>query len=129
MEDLIAALSENLSDTDLIKADIKSNIANSIINKRISMHLNQNGLAQKIKKSQATVSKWENGDTNFTIDSLVDIAADLDMEIYIKLRNHIEEKRSSVYSAEYQKGNSKIVAFPLKNNWIKSGFSEDLEEM
>lgn len=129
IEDLITALTENLSDRDLTKADIKSSIANAIINKRISQGLNQKDLAEKIGKSQATISKWENGDMNFTIDSLVEIAFDLEMQLTIKLKDNPIVMNKGIITTEYSKAKSKVISFPPKHSWVTSNYTDELEEM
>ena len=86
MEDFISALTETLSAQEILAADISSDIANAITKRRISMGLSQSELAKKVGKSQATISKWENGDAKYTIDSLADIAVSLEMDLTVELK-------------------------------------------
>lgn len=86
MEDFISALTETLSAQEVLAADISSDIANAITKRRISMGLSQSELAKKVGKSQATISKWENGDAKYTIDSLADIAVSLEMDLTVELK-------------------------------------------
>lgn len=89
--DLLDALIDafGLSNQDVAKAAIKSDLAMAIISARMDAGLNQSELAQKLGKTQSTISKWESGDTNFTVDLLVDIAADLDLDLTIKLNKPV----------------------------------------
>lgn len=85
ISDLLDALTANLSDREIAKAIIKSDLSATITCARVAANLSQAELARSIGKSQSTISKWEAGDTNFTIDMLVDIAADLNLDLTIKL--------------------------------------------
>lgn len=131
IEDLLTTLTENLSDKDLMKAELKSNLAVAITDKRIADGLNQKELAEKINKSQATISKWENGDTNFTIDLLVEIAFDLDMDLTISLKPHQAVSKSTRYTKQYRRSGAKTVIFPQnKGNWLTAEeYEDDLEEL
>lgn len=131
IEDLLTALTENLSNRDLMKANLKSNLAVAITDKRIADGLNQKELAEKINKSQATISKWENGDTNFTVDLLVEIAFDLDMDLTISLKPHQAISKNDRCTQQYRRSGAKTVAFSQnKGNWFTGeAYEDDLEEM
>jgi predicted transcriptional regulator len=55
-------------------------IAASIQRRRRAMGYTQKDLAQKLGVSQVIISRWENGEENFTVTTLAKISAALDME-------------------------------------------------
>ncbi len=120
ISDLMAALTKTLSERDVARALIKADISRTITNVRINAGLSQAELAKSIGKTQSTISKWEAGDTNFTVDSLVDIAADLDLDLTIKLKKHTPKAQYSE-RPNYQ-STAKIYTFPTYCS------SDDLQE-
>ncbi len=84
--DLLVALTENMEDYEILTADITSSISNEIAKRRMSMNLSQKELAAKLGKTQSTISKWENGDMNFTIELLAEIACKLDMRLSVEIK-------------------------------------------
>ena len=123
--DLLDALIDafGLTDQDIAKTAIKSNIANTIASARINAGLSQSELATKIGKTQSTISKWESGEVNFTIDLLVDIAADLNLDLDIRLKKATPKETYSRPNT-YYRGDTKIYDFPLYR-----GLQEELKEM
>lgn len=85
MDDLLNTIFNNFSDEDLQTADMLSMIATAISSKRIELHLNQSQLAKKLGVTQAMVSKWENGDYNFTVRQIVKIFNKLDLDVDIAI--------------------------------------------
>ena len=59
---LLSSLSDEFSAEDLRFSDIASDLAAQIIERRVALGLTQKELAEKLGKSQAIVSKWENAD-------------------------------------------------------------------
>lgn len=84
--DLLVALTENMEDYEILTADITSSISNEIAKRRMSMNLSQKELAARLGKTQSTISKWENGDMNFTIELLAEIACKLDMRLSVEMK-------------------------------------------
>lgn len=89
---LFDILSQEFSKEELIAADISSNIAFSLIKYRQEHHMTQKALAKKLKVSQAMVSKWENGDYNFTVEALAKLCVQLDMQLNCELIEYEEPK-------------------------------------
>ena len=128
ISDLLDALTESMSDRDIAKSVIKSEISSAIISARLSESLSQAELAQKIGKTQSAISKWEAGDTNFSIDLLVDIAADLNLDLTVKLVSPSKKIRRAKASPSYQTiPNNKIINFPT--GYATPNFYEDLLEI
>lgn len=121
LDDLLSALTEGLSDEELLLAAIQSDIAAEISTARIAKGLSQQELADALGVSQALISRWENGDANFTLQTLVRISLKLD----IKMKSPYTPIQESVYvtnkpKVEPQKvSSSYMVSFdrPIKHSW------------
>ena len=107
IEELLTALTETLSAEDILAADKISRLSNAIVRQRLAMGLNQSELARKIGKTQSTVSKWENGDMNFTVELLADIAVKLDMDLNVELKPRQAVKKRDPYRSI----NSNVINF------------------
>lgn len=115
IENLLSALSENLSVEDIILADVLSDLATSISSKRVSMALSQQEFADYLGISQGLISRWENGDTNFTIKTLVQIAQKLDMTLQVSLKSSIMNNLDTKDTAP-----NNIIQFPNSNYHARS---------
>ncbi len=81
MKTMISALALHLGDEEATLSVLQSMIAAEITGRRIDMNLTQKDLAHLLNVSQSTLSKWESGETNFTLSTLVSIATKLDIEL------------------------------------------------
>lgn len=88
LDDLFAALSNEITKEDIIYAKSTAQIVSSLIKERINNNMTQAEFAQKLNVKQSMISRWETGSNNFTVKTLSKIAADLDMDLYIKLVPH-----------------------------------------
>ena len=70
-------LNDALSEDERKAAEFIALIARSIQEQRHIQGLTQKQLAEKLGVSQAMVSKWENGEENFTAATLVKISSAL----------------------------------------------------
>lgn len=75
LKDLFIALGADLSDEQFLLATLQGLISAEISMKRQELGLNQKQLAEKLGVSQTMVSRWEAGDCNFTLSSLVKISS------------------------------------------------------
>ena len=112
--ELLSALSEEMSAEELLYAHYTSDIAVAIASKRTTLGLSQAEFAQKIGKSQTTISKWENADCNFTLKTLIEIAQQLDLTLKISLDPIMKTQRTT---------QSNIILFP---SGYKGGSSSDI---
>lgn len=71
---LLDALSKSMSPAAIKLAGLQGVIAAEICKKRFDLHMNQKEFADYMGVSQSTVSKWEKGETNFTLHTLTQIA-------------------------------------------------------
>lgn len=106
---LLEKLAESLSAADIIAAAQKASFAGQIVKWRTAHDMSQAELAELCDVTQSTVSKWENGDYNFTIEKMSEIAAALDMSLSISLVSGTvaEEPEDSI-----SEGINNIIPFP-----------------
>lgn len=84
--DLLSTLASNLSSEELMFVDIASDLAAQIAARRIDLGLTQAELAEKMGKKQGTISKWESGDCNFQLKTLIEIAQKLDLPLTVSFK-------------------------------------------
>lgn len=98
INDLLSALSISLSAEDLQLSSLTGTICGEITSQRIKRGMTQKQFAEFMGVSQGMVSKWESGDCNFTIQSLVHIASKLNIPLQspFKLDRHSYEAHSNV---------------------------------
>lgn len=94
--ELITALSEGLSAEEVQFANIASDLASQLIAKRVSLGLTQAEFAEKLGKSQTTVSKWEAGDCNFRIKTLIEISQKLDLPLTVAFKEPVTRMNAYV---------------------------------
>lgn len=125
MEELLSALTEDLSPQEILSADITSSIANAITKRRMALGLNQKQLAEKFGRSQSAISKWENGDLNYSVELLAEIAVGLDLELRVKLSPH----EPIVKSGGYRTAKSKAASFLPRHAVAYNSNEFELEKM
>lgn len=129
IEDLLSALTQDLSAQDILAADIMSDLSNAIAKQRLAMGLNQSELAKQLGKTQSTISKWENGDKDFSISLLADIAVKLGMDLNVELKARQAAKNTGAYRV----ATGKIIDFERARTASYSGPSfapsTELKEM
>jgi len=76
-----AWLTDELSEEERCAAAFIADIAVSIQTKRKVIGLTQKELADKLGVSQAMVSRWENGEENFTAATLAKISSALNIPL------------------------------------------------
>ena len=75
LSDLIKAITQNMSAAEMAKAAINIQIQQMI-----------HDLAEKMGVKQSLVSRWESGECNYTIDTLIDIADALGLSVQCPLK-------------------------------------------
>nr|WP_300828035.1 helix-turn-helix transcriptional regulator [uncultured Oscillibacter sp.] len=114
-DELLFTLTKGLSDEELLMTSIQSDIAAEIASARITKGLSQKELADALGVSQALVSRWENGDSNFTLQTLVRIALKLDIE----MKSPYLPTCHSMYSS-----NMKVVDFSARQRYYTTSSKE-----
>ena len=104
--DLFNTICEQYSDEDIKASLILAKISAKLSAKRLELQMSQKQFAKYLNVSQAMVSKWEKGDYNFTITTLINIFSRLNMDLDIQLSEHrkkIVEKKSEIIFFPTQK--------------------------
>ncbi len=86
LSDLLELFENDIAVSDINSSKILGSISASIVKKRVELNMTQKEFAVYVGVSQGMVSKWEGGDYNFSIKSLVEIAEKLDMELKVNLQ-------------------------------------------
>ena len=132
MDDLFSVLTENMDDRKLYLVILQSDLSSAAALRRADLGLSQSDVAKKIGKTQSVVSKWENGDQNFTLSTLVDIAFALDMDLEVNLSPHKNPEERKIEEDQTKKiidfSNWKV-AYSSSAHYTSISESEDLEEM
>ena len=82
-EKLLSQLSENILTEKLQLSVMQGLISAEISMKRQELGMSRKEFAEKAHVSQSTVLKWESGDCNYSLLTLVHIASILGMELQI----------------------------------------------
>jgi len=86
--EFLERISEFLTIADVLAADAISDVSVAIIRKRIAFGMTQKEFAKYIGVSQGMISKWENGDYNFTLRAIAEICEKLDLQMNLKLEEY-----------------------------------------
>ena len=127
ISELADLLNDLISPTEALFADIQGQIAASFSKERLSRNLSQKQFAELIGASQSQVSKWESGDFNFTINTLVKFAIALEKRVTISFSDLESVKKTD---------NSKIVYLPDSSHFKQQSYrpvyghsiTEDIQE-
>lgn len=74
-------LAEYFTAEDLQKANLLSSVSSEITRQRISRGMTQKEFASFMHVSKRLISKWENGDYNFTLEQIAEIFTKLDIVV------------------------------------------------
>lgn len=85
LADLVEALAQNMSVLETAKAALHIELSQIIREARKQLNLSQKELAEKMGVKQSMVSRWESGECNYTIDTLVEIANALKLSVQCPL--------------------------------------------
>ena len=114
INDLINAISSQLSYEEVLAAEQMAKISAAITKERIDRDLTQAEFAKLLGVSQGMVSKWESEEYNFTIESLAGICDKLDWDMNIELTprpfDGYSQKRNG-YSLNWNNENSNVIDF------------------
>ena len=101
MYDFFQAVTAGLSDEELVSSSLQGLISAQIVIRRRKLGLSQKEFADLMGVSQSLVSRWENGDTNYTISTLAAIAAKLDIPVQCPFIPALPEADVSVSGNTY----------------------------
>lgn len=133
MKALLSSLSADFSAEELQLSILQGQIAAEISMRRQTLGLSQTELAQKLQVSQGLVSRWERGETNFNLSTLVKIASALDLKVQSPVvltpPRIYADSGSNIYqfsSSSAWSGNTASVDADYHSS---SGEADELEEM
>ncbi|NLZ82660.1 MAG: helix-turn-helix transcriptional regulator [Clostridiales bacterium] len=81
-------LSEGISQVEIEKIKKLALISSKIQLKRNSLGMNQKQFAKMMNVTQGMISKWESGEYNFTLTTLIDICSKLDLEFEPNIKDN-----------------------------------------
>jgi len=88
--ELLKSFEKYLSDEDVVEIALSLKISDAVTKRRKELGLSQSDLAIKLGVTQPVVSKWESGDTNYTIRTIVDIFCALEIEFEFLIGNEVQ---------------------------------------
>lgn len=100
----LSTFSAKLDNEELMLSAIQGMIAAEISIRRQNLGMSQKEFAEKMGVSQSLVSRWENGDTNFTLSTLISIASKLN----IQMQSPFVLSPAKIYT----NGKNNIICFP-----------------
>lgn len=86
LEDLVFALTKDMTAAEMAKTALHIQIQQMIHDTRVAKGWKQKDLAKKMGVKQSLVSRWESGECNYTIDTLVEIADALGLSVQCPLK-------------------------------------------
>ena len=88
LSDLLSLFDEYLSPKDVMAAKAMSEASKAIIKERLRLHMTQKEFAEYIHVKQSQISRWEQGNYNFSLQKLAEIAAALDLDLSQEMEAH-----------------------------------------
>ena len=82
--------------------DLLDKISVCLVNYRVKRGMSQTELARQLGVSQTMISKYESGDYNFSLKSIIELLAALDMHFRIEVGEEEADTLQSVSSMNYK---------------------------
>lgn len=83
MSELLKLFYDKVSPEDMLYSKLSAHITSQIIRQRMIREMNQKQFADFLGCTQAYISKLENGNCNFTLGKLCELAVKLDLDISV----------------------------------------------
>lgn len=86
------------------EAILKGKLAAIIFNKRMELNMTQTEFAKHLGVSQSLVSKWEDGEYNFTVEKISEVATKLGISLDItaeNANNSVRPSKQEVFAESY----------------------------
>ncbi|MDO4602368.1 MAG: helix-turn-helix transcriptional regulator [Eubacteriales bacterium] len=87
IDSLLNLFEEYLEPSDVLLSKLMAQISTAITRERLKKHMNQSDFAKYINASQSLVSRWEQGDYNFSLKKIAEIASSLNLDVNISMYN------------------------------------------
>lgn len=98
---LFNELFSELSEADILAADLRHQVSRFIRNKRIELGMTQKQFAEYMDVTQGMVSKWESFSYNFSLEHIAAIFSKLKIDISFKANNASEEYENNITRYEF----------------------------
>jgi len=108
---LVMSISDNLTLADIYTADAISEVSVAILKKRLSMNMTQTEFGKLLGVKQGMVSKWENGDYNFSLKAISEICAKLNLTFSINVEEYTSKTSNWIGSLKTTNNNKKNVDY------------------
>lgn len=108
MNELLKLFYEKVSPEDMLYAKLSAHITSQITRQRINRKMNQRQFADFLGCTQAYISKLENGNCNFTLGKLCELAVKLDLDISVDFMPNTEKIARKVVQRARQLEKRKI---------------------
>ena len=113
LTDLVEALTQSMSVVETAKTALHIELSQIIREARKQLNLSQKELAEKMGVKQSLVSRWESGECNYPIDTLVEIANALKLSVQCPLT--------------FDEVSVSVQLFPVRSQSIHTVVSEETE--
>lgn len=100
--DLFNLFEDFLDPSDVLLSKLMSQTSVAITKERIKRGMNQSDFAEYIKASPSLVSRWEQGDYNFSLKKISEIAAALGLDVNISFCNASLSRVGTRKAARYK---------------------------
>lgn len=116
----LTGFASKLNDEELQISIMQSLVAAEISMRRQERHMSQKDFSELMGVSQGMVSKWESGECNFTLSTLVSIA----LKLGIETRLPFVPAPAKIYT----KGGCRVTSFPAANGWSSAVYSSSQDD-
>lgn len=100
LDDLVHALTKHMTAVDMMQTALHIEISRLIRNTRRELKMSQKDMADKMGVKQSMISRWESGECNYTIDTLVEIADALGLSVQCPLVSNSVQLSASTVNVE-----------------------------
>lgn len=107
--DVLDSLAASFKNEEIVATKLLAKISVTITSKRIELEMNQKQFADYMGVTQGMISKWENGNCNFTIETLASICDKLKLELDIKM-NDVKNEYLNTFDEIKSYGYSNIIS-------------------
>lgn len=86
VSDLFSLFEDTISPADVLVSKLMAQVSAALTNERLWRHMDQSVFAKHIGVTRSQVSRWEQGDYNFSIEEIAEIAAKLNLDVDMDLK-------------------------------------------
>lgn len=77
---------DNTEACEVLLKQLKTQVTEALIKKRMEMKMSQAEFAKYIGATQSQISRWENGECNFSLQQIALIATSLNYDVTLQIR-------------------------------------------